>query len=190
MGQYQQWLHYQTIDRRLSATLDALEQELASLESQSGDCPQSAALLDNPIISCALRLPDATSANGHAPSRVTMEMPAMLFLPVKPTGSHPMAAPKPSQPRFCTGASCPISAPGNQTPRNSTKYYHLSSSITLRSSCCPTTCSPSLKNMRKLTHNLSFPGGCAKSPLPTEMTRPASLSIRRAFAPIASCSAG
>lgn len=66
MGQYQQWLHYQTIDRRLRATLEALEQELASLESQSGDCPQFAVLLDNPIVS-ALFASLTASANGHAP---------------------------------------------------------------------------------------------------------------------------
>ena len=67
MGQYQQWLHYQKIDRRLRATLDALEQELASLESQYGDCPQSAALLDNPIVSALFTTLMAGSANGHAP---------------------------------------------------------------------------------------------------------------------------
>ena len=66
MGQYQQWLHYQKIDRRLRATLDALEQELASLESQPGDCLQPAALLDNPII-FALFASQAASPNGHAP---------------------------------------------------------------------------------------------------------------------------
>ena len=66
MGQYQQWLHYQKIDRRLRATLDALEQELASLESQSGDCSQSVALLDNPIVS-ALFTSLSARVNGHAP---------------------------------------------------------------------------------------------------------------------------
>ena len=64
MGQYQQWLHYQTIDRRLRATLEALEQELASLESQSGDCPQFAVLLDNPIVS-ALFTSLTARANHH-----------------------------------------------------------------------------------------------------------------------------
>lgn len=66
MGQYQQWLHYQKIDRRLRATLEALEQELVGLESQSSDCLSSAALLDNPIIS-SLSAFLTTGANGHAP---------------------------------------------------------------------------------------------------------------------------
>jgi hypothetical protein len=68
MGQYQQWLHYQKIDRRLRATLDALEQELATLESQSGDGPQATALLDNPIIS-ALFASLSAGANGYSPAQ-------------------------------------------------------------------------------------------------------------------------
>ena len=68
MGQYQQWLHYQTIDRRLRTTLEALEQELVTLESESGDCPQSAVLFDNPIISALFTSLSARgSANGHTP---------------------------------------------------------------------------------------------------------------------------
>lgn len=66
MGQYQQWLHYQKIDRSLRATLAALEEELAALESQGGDSPQFDALLDNPII-CALFATLSASANGHVP---------------------------------------------------------------------------------------------------------------------------
>ncbi len=65
MGQYQQWLHYQEIDRRLRATLDALEQELAQIESQSNGSQQPAMPLANPIIS-ALSAHMATSLNGHA----------------------------------------------------------------------------------------------------------------------------
>ena len=68
MGQYQQWLHYQHIDRRLRATLEALEQELVGFESQSSDYPPSAALLDNPII-CALFAFLTASANDYAPAR-------------------------------------------------------------------------------------------------------------------------
>ncbi len=66
MGQYQQWLHYQEIDRRLRATLDALEQELGQIESQSNGSPQPAIPFANPIIS-ALSAYIATSSNGHAP---------------------------------------------------------------------------------------------------------------------------
>ena len=65
MGQYQQWLHYQEVDRRLRATLDALEQELAQIESQSNGSQQPATPLANPIIS-ALSAHMATSLNGHA----------------------------------------------------------------------------------------------------------------------------
>lgn len=65
MGQYQQWLHYQEIDRRLRATLNALEQELGQIESQSHGSPQLDVLLANPIIS-ALSAHIATSSNGHA----------------------------------------------------------------------------------------------------------------------------
>jgi hypothetical protein len=70
MGQYQQWLHYQKIDRRLRATLDALEQELATLESEnlSRDDPQPAALLDNPIIS-ALFASLTAGTNGYTPAQ-------------------------------------------------------------------------------------------------------------------------
>jgi len=64
MGQYQQWLHYQEIDRRLRATLDALEQELCQIESQSHGSQQSDMLLANPIIS-ALSAHRATALNGH-----------------------------------------------------------------------------------------------------------------------------
>ena len=53
MGQYQQWLHYQEIDRRLSTEIEALEAELAQfqecldrLEQQQDVVP----LTDNPII--------------------------------------------------------------------------------------------------------------------------------------------
>lgn len=65
MGQYQQWLHYQQIDRRLQSTLDALEQELAEIKSQSTGSQQSDVLLDNPIIS-ALSVCLAARFNGHA----------------------------------------------------------------------------------------------------------------------------
>jgi hypothetical protein len=65
MGQYQQWLHYQEIDRRLRATLDALEQELGQIESQSNGSLQPDMPFANPIIS-ALSAHIATSSNGHA----------------------------------------------------------------------------------------------------------------------------
>jgi hypothetical protein len=54
MGQYQQWLHYQEIDRHLSTEVEALEAELAQLqecldrlEQQPSDVKS---LTDNPII--------------------------------------------------------------------------------------------------------------------------------------------
>lgn len=39
MGQYQQWLHYQEVDRRLRAELEALETELAHLQDSMHDHP-------------------------------------------------------------------------------------------------------------------------------------------------------
>lgn len=68
MGQYQQWLHYQEIDRRLLATLDALAQELGQIESQYNGSQQPAMPLANPIIS-ALSAHIATGLNGHALSQ-------------------------------------------------------------------------------------------------------------------------
>lgn len=54
MGQYQQWLHYQEIDRHLRAQLETLESELAQqqsrlhiLEKEQG---QLALLPDNPVM--------------------------------------------------------------------------------------------------------------------------------------------
>jgi hypothetical protein len=72
MGQYQQWLHYQEIDRRLRTTLDALEQELGQVESQSNGSQPPDMLLANPIIS-TLSAHMATSLNGHALSQDDVE---------------------------------------------------------------------------------------------------------------------
>ncbi|HKV60079.1 MAG TPA: hypothetical protein VJO32_17440 [Ktedonobacteraceae bacterium] len=68
MGQYQQWLHYQEIDRRLRATLDALEQELGQIESHADGSQQPDMLLANPIIS-ALSAHISTYLNGHTSPR-------------------------------------------------------------------------------------------------------------------------
>ena len=73
MGQYQQWLHYQEIDRRLRATVEALETELARLESQLDSVfleqlmQQANSLTANPIIA-ALLAHQVASTNGHIPS--------------------------------------------------------------------------------------------------------------------------
>ena len=54
MGQYQQWLHYQEIDRRLSKEVEALEAELAQLQAcldrLEQQPPDVKPLTDNPII--------------------------------------------------------------------------------------------------------------------------------------------
>jgi len=68
MGQYQQWLHYQEIDRRLRSTLNALEQELDHIESQITGSQQPDMLLANPIIS-ALCAHLAPTRNGHSPTQ-------------------------------------------------------------------------------------------------------------------------
>lgn len=86
MGQYQKWLHYQEIDRRLRATLNALEQELTSLESQFDDCPQSVALLDNPII-CALF--SSLAANANSLSTPVENGDASNTIPVSETHWEP-----------------------------------------------------------------------------------------------------
>jgi hypothetical protein len=41
MGQYQQWLHYQEVDRRLRAELETLETELAHLQDSMHQNPQA-----------------------------------------------------------------------------------------------------------------------------------------------------
>jgi hypothetical protein len=41
MGQYQQWLHYQEVDRRLRAELETLETELAHLQGSIHENPQA-----------------------------------------------------------------------------------------------------------------------------------------------------
>ncbi len=54
MGQYQQWLRYQEIDRRLRAQLETLEAELAQaqncLDLLEQEQEQSASLADNPLM--------------------------------------------------------------------------------------------------------------------------------------------
>jgi hypothetical protein len=73
MGQYQQWLHYQEVDRRFRATLEALETELVRLESQLDTVfldqlvQQANPLAANSIIS-ALLARQSTGTNGHIPS--------------------------------------------------------------------------------------------------------------------------
>lgn len=70
MGQYQQWLRYQDIDKSLRKTRQALEEELAELEGQLDtaffeELAQQEYLLEsNPIISAlfvTLQTPDASA---------------------------------------------------------------------------------------------------------------------------------
>ena len=67
MGQYQQWLHYQEIDRRLRTQVEALEAELAQLQERLcllEQQPEAAApMVDNPIIQVL-----AAILNGHTVS--------------------------------------------------------------------------------------------------------------------------
>ncbi len=50
MGQYQQWLYYQEVDRRLRADLEALEIELAQIQEQLSKLEQTIPPTDNIII--------------------------------------------------------------------------------------------------------------------------------------------
>jgi hypothetical protein len=54
MGQYQQWLHYQEIDRRLRTQVETLEAELAQLQEcldlLEQQQQETAPLIDNPIM--------------------------------------------------------------------------------------------------------------------------------------------
>ena len=54
MGQYQQWLHYQAIDRRLQTQVETLEAELAQLKEHlhilEQQQPEATPLTDNPIV--------------------------------------------------------------------------------------------------------------------------------------------
>lgn len=65
MGQYQQWLHYQEIDRRLHATLAALEQELGQIESNPNGSQLPDMLFANPIIA-TLSAHIVAGLNGYA----------------------------------------------------------------------------------------------------------------------------
>src|SRR5260370_30658983 len=73
MGQYQQWLHYQEIDRHLRTQLEALEADLARLQEclhllEQEQPEQLTCLADNPIMQLL-----AANLNGHStpPKRTT-----------------------------------------------------------------------------------------------------------------------
>lgn len=51
MGQYQQWLHYQAIDQRLRAELQALEREVAELQRKNAHLLEHAPPASNTIVS-------------------------------------------------------------------------------------------------------------------------------------------
>ena len=69
MGQYQQWLYYQEVDRRLRADLEALEIELAQIQEQLRALEQTIPCTENIIIRAL-----AASLNGHA--ALSNEVPA------------------------------------------------------------------------------------------------------------------
>jgi hypothetical protein len=60
MGQYQQWLYYQEVDRRLRADLEALESELAQIQEQLCTLEHTILPTDNIIIRAL-----AASLNGQ-----------------------------------------------------------------------------------------------------------------------------
>lgn len=69
MGQYQQWLQYQEIHRRLSSQVEALEAEIAHLQGyldQLGQQQGITSFIDNPIMQAlAAHLPFQPASPGH-----------------------------------------------------------------------------------------------------------------------------
>jgi len=85
MGQYQQWLRYQEIDRGLGKTLKALEEELAQLESQLDTVfleqqdEDEYPLNGNPIISALLTSLEFPNAQISEQVYVENASPAAIF---------------------------------------------------------------------------------------------------------------
>lgn len=82
MGQYQQWLHYQEIDRHLRTQLEALEADLARLQEylhllEQEQPEQLTCLADNPILQLL-----AANLNGHStPPKSTTRNPGLSSKP-------------------------------------------------------------------------------------------------------------
>lgn len=68
MGQYQQWLHFQEVDRRLRVDLEALEVELAQVQEQLHTLKQNIPLSDNIIIRALAASLDDRSAPSDEPA--------------------------------------------------------------------------------------------------------------------------
>ena len=76
MGQYQQWLQYQEIHKRLSSQVEALEAELAQLHDcldQLGQHHEIASITDNPIMQALIAHMTSQSAPHTSNARYTLE---------------------------------------------------------------------------------------------------------------------
>jgi hypothetical protein len=68
MGQYQQWLHFREVERRLRVDLEALETELAQVQEQLHTLNQTIPLSDNIIIRALAASLDDRSAPSNEPA--------------------------------------------------------------------------------------------------------------------------
>lgn len=119
MGQYQRWLHYQEIDRRLRSELEALESELATLQQSMTDHPVIKTSSSNGEASAEQAAPQTqniviraldSSLKDHSPTsgktfHEAENLPAHLpFAPTTTNGFHEQEA---------TSSNSPITSTGN-----------------------------------------------------------------------------